>query len=140
MPICIRNFQYSKDYEAVYHLWAHAGQGIHLRKSDEPEEIQKKLTRDADLFWVAEIDEEIIGAVLGGFDGRRGLMYHLAVNDAYRKNGIGSMLVEALEQRLREKGCIRCYLLVTRNNEDAIQFYEQRGWKKMEEYVFGKDL
>jgi len=77
---------------------------------------------------------------MGGFDGRRGLMYHLAVQEEHRKNGIGSMLVEELERRLREKGCIRYYLLVTRDNEEAIHFYENRGWKKMEEYILGKDL
>lgn len=140
MSIFIRNFRFPDDYEPVYQLWAQAGDGIHLRKSDEPEEIQKKLARDADLFLVAENDGEIIGAVLGGFDGRRGLMYHLAVSKDHRKNGIGSMLVEELEKRLREKGCLRYYLLVTRNNVEAIHFYEHRGWKKMDEFIFGKDL
>lgn len=140
MTLRIRNFQFPEDYEPVFRLWQQAGEGIHLRKSDEPEEIQKKLTRDADLFLVAENDGEIIGAVLGGFDGRRGLMYHLAVSKAHRKKGIGSKLVEELEKRLRDKGCLRYYLLVTRNNLEAIHFYEQRGWKKMDEYILGKDL
>lgn len=140
MTLRIRNFQFPEDYEPVFQLWQQAGEGIHLRKSDEPEEIQKKLTRDADLFLVAENDGEIIGAVLGGFDGRRGLMYHLAVSKAHRKKGIGSKLVEELEKRLRDKGCLRYYLLVTRNNLEAIHFYEQRGWKKMDEYILGKDL
>lgn len=140
MTLRIRNFQFPEDYEPVFRLWQQAGEGIHLRKSDEPKEIQKKLTRDADLFLVAENDGEIIGAVLGGFDGRRGLMYHLAVSKAHRKKGIGSKLVEELEKRLRDKGCLRYYLLVTRNNLEAIHFYEQRGWKKMDEYILGKDL
>ncbi len=140
MSLYIRNFIFPDDYDAVYQLWSHAGQGIHLRKSDEPEEIQKKLTRDPDLFLLAEDDGNIVGAVLGGFDGRRGLMYHLAVSDTHRKQGIGGMLVAELERRLREKGCVKYYLLVTRDNEEAIHFYEQRGWKKMEEFILGKDL
>jgi len=140
VSITIRNFQFPDDYDSVYELWSQAGPGIHLRKSDEPEEIRKKLSRDPDLFLVAENDGKIIATVMGGFDGRRGLMYHLAVQEEHRKNGIGSMLVEELERRLREKGCIRYYLLVTRDNEEAIHFYENRGWKKMEEYILGKDL
>jgi ribosomal protein S18 acetylase RimI-like enzyme len=138
--VCVRNFNYPDDYEEVYQLWSHAGDGIHLRISDEAEEIQKKLTRDPDLFLIAENDGEIIGTVMGGFDGRRGMMYHLAVSASHRKQGIGGMLVTELEKRLREKGCVRYYLLVTRDNVEAIHFYEQRGWNSMNELILGKDL
>jgi ribosomal protein S18 acetylase RimI-like enzyme len=140
LSISLRNFNYPDDYEEVYQLWSHAGAGIHLRISDEPEEIQKKLTRDPDLFLIAENESEIVGTVMGGFDGRRGMMYHLAVSQSHRKQGIGGMLVTELEKRLREKGCVRYYLLVTRDNEDAIHFYEERGWKPMNELILGKDL
>jgi ribosomal protein S18 acetylase RimI-like enzyme len=136
----IRTFRYPDDYEAVYELWKTAGPGIHVRQSDERDELLKKLQRDPDLFLVAEIEMEIIGSVLGGFDGRRGMMYHLAVADQFRQHGIGAALMQALEERLREKGCIRYYLLVTTENETAIRFYEARDWQRLELYVYGKDL
>lgn len=137
----IRQFIYPEDYQAVHALWSEAGPGIHLRRSDEPQEIAKKVARDPDLFLLAEQDNAIIGSVLGGFDGRRGMVYHLAVAQAYRRQGIGEMLMHALEQRLREKGCIRFYLLVTRDNAEAIRFYEKRGWKLMDDlYTYAKDL
>lgn len=140
LSFSIRLFDFSRDFEPVIELWAHAGNGIHLRRSDEPEEILKKLKRDPDLFLVAEIDGEIVGAVLGGFDGRRGMMYHLAVKHEHRHRGIASALMSEMEQKLREKGCIRYYLLVTQDNDDAIQFYEARGWSRMALYAYGKDL
>jgi ribosomal protein S18 acetylase RimI-like enzyme len=77
---------------------------------------------------------------MGGFDGRRGLMYHLAVLPDYRKLGVGSLLMEELENRLRAKGCIRYYLLVTRDNPEAIRFYEKRGCERMDLYTYGKNL
>ena len=96
------------------------------------------------LFWrdilVAEINGEIIGSVLGGYDGRRGIMYHLAVALSHRRQGIAERLVELLEQRLRQKGCIRYYLLVTKDNDEAIQFYEHRGFELLNLYAYGKDL
>ena len=136
----IREFHYPDDYPAVYALWGSAGPGIHLRRSDEPAEITKKLERDPDLFLLAEKDGMVIGTVLGGFDGRRGVMYHLAVAQEHRRQGVASALVDELESRLREKGCIRYYLLVTSENEHAIRFYEARGWKRMELYTYGKDI
>ena len=141
MNFRIREFKFPDDYQEVFDLWENAGEGIQLRKSDKIEEIEKKLLRDPDLFLVAEIDEKISGAILGGFDGRRGMMYHLAVEDRYRKFGVASQLVSELESRLRAKGCVRYYLLVTKNNENAIKFYENRGWINMDDLlVYGKDL
>ena len=139
-PASIREFNYPYDYNNVTNLWKNAGDGIHLRRSDEPEEIAKKLQRDPDLFLVAEIHGEIVGTVIGGFDGRRGMMYHLAIAQEHRKQGIASQLVEELEQRLRAKGCIRYYLMVTRDNEKAIRFYENHGWELMELFTYAKDL
>jgi predicted N-acetyltransferase YhbS len=45
----------------------------------------KSLQRDPDLFLVAEMDGEIIGSVMGEYDGRRGLVYHLAVAHEFRQ-------------------------------------------------------
>jgi ribosomal protein S18 acetylase RimI-like enzyme len=139
--IRIREFRYPEDYPAVRHLWETAGPGIQLRRSDDPEEIQKKLQRDPDLFLVAEVDGKLLGTVIGGFDGRRGMVYHLAVMDTYRKRGVGGLLMDELERRLRAKGCNRCYLLVTVENQSAMLFYEKRGWTQMN-YVktYGRDL
>ena len=137
----VREFQFPEDYLAVFKLWSEAGPGIHLRRSDERDEIAKKLLRDADLFLVAEAGGEIIGSVLGGFDGRRGMVYHLAVAEGFREQGIGVVLMEALEKRLREKGCIRYYLLVTKDNQTAIRFYEKQGWKQMDDlFLYAKDI
>lgn len=136
----IRQFRYPEDYPAVYLLWQMAGPGLHPGRSDMPVEIEKKLARDPDLFLVAEQDGEIVGSVIGGFDGRRGIVYHLAVSADVRQQGLGARLMEIVEERLRAKGCIRSYLLVTRDNENAARFYQARGWQRMDLDVYGKDL
>ena len=137
----VREFHFPEDYPAARFLWENAGSGIHVRRSDEPEEIQKKLQRDPDLFLIAESGGRIIGTVIGGFDGRRGLIYHLAVDAAFRKHGIGSLLMDEVEHRLKSKGCIKCYLLVAEDNENAIRFYETRGWEPMRAILtYGKEL
>jgi ribosomal protein S18 acetylase RimI-like enzyme len=140
-PVQIRQFSFPDDYQAVLYLWTHAGSGVHVGRSDSLQEIAKKVARDPDLFLLAETGDRLVGSVLGGYDGRRGLMYHLAVTNEYRRSGVGGLLVNELEQRLRQKGCVRCYLLVTKDNEEALLFYEKRGWGRMDDlYVYGKDL
>lgn len=137
----LRAFIFPGDYPEVKVLWENAGPGIQLRISDEPEEIRKKTSRDPDLFLVAELDGRLVGTVIGGFDGRRGMIYHLAVDSSEREHGIGSMLMGEVERRLKAKGCVKCYLLVTNENSHAMEFYERRGWTHMDHVqIFGKDL
>ena len=136
----LREFCFPQDYPAACSLWQNAGPGIKVRRSDQPQELAKKMLRDPDLFLVAETQGEIIGTVIGGFDGRRGMMYHLAVAEAYRRQGIGAALMEELERRLRARGCIRYYCLVTRDNLEALTWYEGRGWQQMDLYALAKDL
>ncbi len=139
--IRLREFRYPEDYAEARTLWEHAGPGIHVRRSDEPAEIHKKLQRDPELFLVAEEDGKMVGTVIGGFDGRRGLIYHLAVEQAARTRGVGSLLMEEVERRLRAMGCVRCYLMVAADNEAAIRFYRNRGWESMDGIlIYAKDL
>jgi ribosomal protein S18 acetylase RimI-like enzyme len=138
--IILRQARIPEEYGQIYALWQAAGSGIQLRKSDEADEITKKVQRDADLFLVALSGDEIVGAVLGGFDGRRGMMYRLAVAPAQRERGIGTALVDELERRLKARGCIRYYLLATAENEAAMRFYEKRGWLRMDVIPFAKNL
>ena len=137
----IRQFNFPADYQPVYDLWSSIEKGVHVGRSDTLSEIEKKLSRDPDLFLVAECENKIVGSVIGGYDGRRGLIYHLAVNHAFRGQGIGSQLMDEVEQRLRVKGCLKSYLLVTSDNLEAEQYYKQRGWYFMDNIrLFGKEL
>ncbi len=138
--IWVREFRAPDDYAAAVRLWDGMEKGIHLGPSDAPDEIEKKVQRDPDLFLVAEADGLLIGTVIGGFDGRRGFIYHLAVHASYRSQGVGSRLMDEVESRLRSKGCIRCYLLVTPDNKDAMRYYEKRGWVLMDNLPYAKDL
>lgn len=136
----IREFDFSSDLVAACALWDASAPGVHLGKSDTPDALSKKLQRDPDLFLVAEEDGELIGTVIGGFDGRRGMIYHLAVSQSHRCKGVGKALMDEVERRLREKGCIRAYLMVVKGNE-AARFYENLGWSVMTNVdTFAKDL
>ncbi len=136
----LRTFDDERDLPRVLDMWSTAGPGIHLGTSDSPDEIRKKLLRDPDLFLVAEEDGRIIGAVMGGYDGRRGMVYHLAVEPGHRRLGTGRALMAELERRLKSKGCLKSYLLVTRDNPEALAVYSRLGWEIMDLHILGKVL
>ena len=138
--ILIRPISFPEEFEAVQSLWQSAGPGVHLGYSDSSAEIARKLERDPDLFLVAEIDGRLVGTVIGGYDGRRGMIYHLAVDQHVRTNGIGTALMQEVENRLRQKGCFKAYLMVVKDNPQGIDFYQHRGWSPMDVNILGKEL
>jgi ribosomal protein S18 acetylase RimI-like enzyme len=138
--IQIREFQYPEDYDAALRLWDGAGPGVHVGPSDTPAELEKKLQRDPDLFLVALDGERLVGTVMGAFDGRRGMIYHLAVAQEYRRGGIASRLMAQVETRLNAKGCVKCYLLVRPDNDEAVHYYKRIGWSVSDNILFMKEF
>ncbi|WKZ37987.1 MAG: GNAT family N-acetyltransferase [Anaerolineales bacterium] len=138
----IREFCFEHDYGPVLKLWESIEAGLKVGRSDTAEEIHKKLQRDPDLFLVAEVkNKKIVGSVIGAFDGRRGMIYHLAVQKEFRAQGIGAMLLREVEKRLQAKGCLKCLLHVLADNTEAVQFYGNLGWREQkEDIVFGKEF
>ena len=73
------------DYEKVYELWMSCvGMGLN-NLDDSKEGIGRFLNRNPDTCFVAELENVIIGVILTGNDGRRGYIYHTAVNPKYRR-------------------------------------------------------
>lgn len=137
----IREFQYPADYPNAIIVWENMETGMTVGRSDSSQEIEKKLQRDPDLFLVAESSNQIIGTVIGGYDGRRGMIYHLAVLFEFRKQGVATQLIQEIEKRLQAKGCVKCYLLTFAENTEAIHFYKERGWRhQAEDIIFGKEF
>ncbi len=134
----LREFDLTRDYDAVIELWRSAGPGVNVGASDTRDEIARKLERDPDLFLVAEEAGQIVGTVVGGFDGRRGMVYHLAVAAGHRGNGLGTALMNELDSRLKAKGCLKYYLQITPDNLDVAEFYRRLGWDVMPVQIMGK--
>lgn len=126
MNFSLRTFAMT-DYEQVVALWHNTG--LRVGPTDSRAGITRKLERDADLFLVAEVDQRVVGAVMGCYDGRRGWANHVAVDPDYQGQGIGTALMSELEQRLRLCGCAKFNLLVARPNADVQGFYEQLGFE-----------
>jgi ribosomal protein S18 acetylase RimI-like enzyme len=63
---------------------------------------------------------------------------YLIVDQAFRGQGIGTMLMDAAEQRAREIGSLRLTLDVAAKNDDARRFYERRGMRQVPDWPPGR--
>ncbi|WP_297081329.1 GNAT family acetyltransferase [uncultured Demequina sp.] len=103
--------------------------------------IARKVDRDPDLFWVA-VDSagDVAGAVLAGYDGYRGWLYHLAVAPDRRREGIATALVDAAVEALSGLGCVKVNLQVRESNAAVVAFYASLGWTEDATVSLGRTL
>lgn len=124
------------DYNAVYNLWLSCS-GIGLNDLDDSEEgIRKFLERNPETCFVAENDGMVIGVIIAGNDGRRGYIYHTAVNPLFRGRGIGRKLVESAMNALKEAGINKVALVVFGRNKDGNEFWKKIGFTVREDLTY----
>lgn len=124
------------DYNAVYNLWLSCS-GMGLNDLDDSEEgIRKFLECNPETCFVAENDGMVIGVIIAGNDGRRGYIYHTAVNPLFRGRGIGRKLVESAMNALKEAGINKVALVVFGRNKDGNEFWEKMGFTVREDLTY----
>lgn len=122
------------DYQAVRSLWASVG-GVRLRDADSKPGMKRYLERNPGTSFVAVSDGKIIGAIMAGHDGRRGYIYHLAIDKEFRSRGIGRKLVRKTIAALRQAGILKCVLEVLKKNRDGVSFWKSIGWNRRNDLV-----
>ena len=100
--------------------------------------IDKKVQINDDLFFVALIDDLLVGTTMAGYDGHRGWIYSVAVHPSYRNQGIGSALISYAERALASKGCMKVNLQILQSNKSTSVFYESLGYAVEPRVSMGK--
>lgn len=133
----IRVFR-QEDFEEVITLWERCDL---LRPWNDPEmDIERKLQHDADLFLVAEVGGEVVGSLMGGYDGHRGCAYYLGVHPEFRGRGIANALLSRLEKKLIARGCPKIQIMVREENDLVIGMYERLEYEQQDVVMLGKRL
>ncbi|MBI5580628.1 MAG: GNAT family N-acetyltransferase [Deltaproteobacteria bacterium] len=116
-----------ESYENVLALWKRCA-GVGLSDADSPQSIHAYLDRNPGMSFVAKVDGSTVGSILGGHDGRRGYIHHLAVDTAWRRQGIARRLVETCIHALKEAGIQKTHIFIFNSNANGIAFWKSVGW------------
>jgi ribosomal protein S18 acetylase RimI-like enzyme len=119
---------------AVLQMWQAAGV-TPPSVSDSVEGLTRLIREPAALLLVATIDDQIVGSVIGGWDGWRGNIYRLAVTPEHRRTGIARRLVRELSKELFAKGATRLSALVEHEHQWAMDF-----WDSVSDLGYERDL
>jgi ribosomal protein S18 acetylase RimI-like enzyme len=112
-----------KELTAVLLMWQAAGV-TPPSVSDSIEGLARLIREPAALLLVATIDDQIVGSVIGGWDGWRGNIYRLAVTTEHRRKGIARRLVAQVSRELFAKGATRLSALVEHEHQWAMEFWD----------------
>lgn len=128
------------DYDQVLAVWLSAEGLSHL---ESREDFERFIDRNPGLSVVARDTDtdQIIGAVWCGHDGRRGYLYHVAVAGGFRRQGIGTGMVDQCLANLLALGIKRCTLFIFVTNDTAEKFWNAIGWReRVDLKLMAKDL
>jgi ribosomal protein S18 acetylase RimI-like enzyme len=116
----------SEEVEAVLELWRQAQATPSI--TDTADDLQRALAHPAATTLVTEVTGQLVGSIIGTFDGWRGNIYRLAVHPAYRRRGMARALLAEIENRLLRQGAKRITALVEKLHPRAIGFWEAVGY------------
>ena len=119
-----------EDYDSIYELWNATEQSRRALNpvDDSRAGIERYLMRNPNTCFAAVSDGRIIGVILTGHDGRRGLVHHLCVHPEFRRMGIAEALLSRAEEALKKEGIQKVFGLVFKDNDSANSFWENQGY------------
>ena len=121
------------DYDGVYALWKKI-KGFGIRSIDDSREgVERFLKRNPTTSVVAVEDGKVVGSILCGHDGRRGCLYHVCVDEAYRRHGIGKDMVVYAMKALQDEKINKVSLIAFTQNDIGNAFWKEIGWTKRED-------
>ncbi len=124
----------TKDIPHILQLWKKFGE--YHGWLDTPQAAARRMEKQQELFLLVEMNGEIVGSVMGSYDGRFAFATHLVVTPAYRRKALATRLMQELEGRLREKGASQVSFLIEDNNDPAISLYKKMNYELQEDVSY----
>jgi ribosomal protein S18 acetylase RimI-like enzyme len=120
------------DLDAVLAFWKTSAEGRSI--SDDRDGVERLIARDPGALLLAESQSELVGTVIAGYDGWRCHLYRLAVAPGRRRQGVGTALLRAAEERFTALGGRRSDAMVLTRNETAHHAWRAAGYTAQEQW------
>ena len=92
--------------------------------------LSRKLKFDPNSILVLERDKKIIGMVTTTYDPWASFMWHLAIEPEYQGQGLGHLLADEAERRLKARGTTSVNGYVLPTNKNSLSFLKKREFKE----------
>ena len=135
--LLIRPFK-EGDEEALVSLWNMCK--LTVPWNNPYKDIARKLKVQAELFLVGYLEDKLIASVMAGYDGHRGWINYFAVHPDFQAKGYGKLLMNNVENGLRELGCPKINLQIREGNDKVFSYYQKLGFVEEKRINMGKRI
>ena len=97
-----------------------------------PPKMFAYLIRYAVSLVACEPEKKVLGFIMGYTSGKAGAVYTLDVHTSYRRKGIGSNLLQSLEETLSQLGAQAIRLEAALDKPGAVELYRKAGYQERE--------
>lgn len=126
------------DRGPVKELWQACG--LTRPWNDPDSDISRKLLVQPELFFVGEVDQQVMASAMAGYDGHRGSVFYLAIAPVHQRRGYGKLLMQKIEHSLQKMGCPKLNIVVRSSNANVLAFYHRLGYVMDDVVSTGKRL
>jgi len=121
------------DYDELLSLWQRAGlHSLRPQGRDGPDSLARQLASGVQTILGVEVEGQLAGVVVVTHDSRKGWINRLAVDPSYRRRGLGTRLVEAAEEVLREQDIHVIAALVESDNPVSLVLFQKAGYVEID--------
>jgi ribosomal protein S18 acetylase RimI-like enzyme len=124
------------DYDSLVKVWEEAMLPFRPEGRDSRDGISAQLDRYPDLYLGAFESGELVGVVIGNYDGRKGTVNRLAVLPRCQRKGIATALVGSCERALRARGVEVISTLIETPNDRSVAFFKKMGYLQHDDIIY----
>lgn len=95
--------------------------------------FKRQLSLDSELILVTQVEEEIVGLIIGTIDEDKGYYYRIAVAKEYQRQGIGKTMIAKLQERFQTRKVRKIMVMADTHNEPLFPLYERLGFAREEQ-------
>ena len=128
----------SEERDIVVALWTRCG--LTRPWNDPAVDFDLALSSPSSTVLGGFADSVLVASLMVGFDGHRGWVYYLAVDEAHRGRGFGKRMMHSAEAWLREKRAPKLQFMVREGNDAALNFYAKLGFERQPVITLGRAI
>ncbi len=121
---------------SLFDIWTKAALPFKLEGRDTKDNIQKQLLIETNRFFVAEVNEELVGALIASHNGRKGWINRLAVLPKFRGKGIAALLINKAEKFFLSNNIKIFACLIEDWNVTSMKYFQSKNYIKHKDIIY----